>query len=112
MFTSGINNPYHFKRQKFDIKVKNTIQTLSKNTRVLIGWLKVFWRCSVLIPAPYISLAPSTVSPTCPLGVQCVTENINPQTKKKMACNGPNEVWQEHRAYPADTQGPQNWISD
>ena len=61
------------------------------------------------VSAPGTSLAPSTAWVTCPLGV---TENINPQTKKKMACNGLNEVWQEHRAYPADTQGPQNWISD
>lgn len=59
--------------------------------------------------APCASPAPSTGGATCPLGV---TENINPQTKKKMACNGLNEVWQEHRASPADTQGPQNWISD
>lgn len=73
--SSEINNPYRH---------------TTFNSLILKGLL--FLRCRVLIPAPYISLAPSTASPTCPLGVQCVTENINPQTKKKMACNGPNEV--------------------
>lgn len=32
---------------------------------------------------PGISLAPSTAHATCPPGAQCVTENINRQTKKE-----------------------------
>lgn len=49
----------------------------------------VFFVFAARLYAPCISLAPPMACATCPLGV---TENINRQTKKKMACNGLNEV--------------------